>query len=248
MFAFIFSGAVCSLIDKIFWDGSLDYISLTGLFTFDLKDLYIDTFIGIMVLSVLLKNKDLKQLENKNVLKDFDQADGLKYVCLRYFNACGADPSGVIGEDHHPETHLIPIIMQVITGLRDKMVVYGDDYPTADGTCVRDYIHVNDLALAHKLALDYLLDKDSSGIFNLGNGSGFSVKEIIEAVKKVTGEEVPYSIGDRRAGDPATLVAASQLACSTLGWQPQYNTIDDIIKTAWKWHENNPKGYKSKNI
>lgn len=184
----------------------------------------------------------------ENILKDFDQAYGLKYVCLRYFNACGADPSGAIGEDHDPETHLIPIIMQVISGLRDKLVIYGEDYPTADGTCVRDYVHVHDLAVAHKLALDYLLAKESSGIFNLGNGNGFSVKQIIEAVRKVTGIEFPYTVGARRAGDPATLVASSNLARSVLSWQPRYNVIEDIIQTAWKWHESNPQGYKSKNI
>ena len=171
------------------------------------------------------------------------KAHGIKYVSLRYFNACGAHPSGRIGEDHHPETHLIPIVLQAACGERDHIAVYGTDYPTPDGTCVRDYIHVCDLASAHIAAVRYLMNGGESDVFNLGNGVGFSVKEVIAAAEKVVGEKIPTVYEGRRAGDPAQLVASSQKARKVLGWKPKYTKIEDIISTAWKWHSENPKGY-----
>ncbi len=150
------------------------------------------------------------------------RAHGLRYVALRYFNACGAHPSGAIGEAHDPETHLIPLILQVPNGEREKISVFGDDYPTRDGTCVRDYIHVTDLAQAHILALDYLLAGGENNVFNLGNGVGFTVKEVIDVTRKVTGHPIPAEICPRRAGDPAQLVASSEKAKTVLGWKPQY--------------------------
>ena len=170
-------------------------------------------------------------------------AHGLRYVALRYFNACGAHPSGDIGEAHNPETHLIPLILQVPNGKREKVSVYGDDYPTRDGTCVRDYIHVCDLADAHILALDYLLKGGQSDVFNLGNGVGFTVKEVVEVARKVTGHPIPTEISPRRAGDPAQLVASSQKARKILGWDPQYADLETIVSTAWNWHRNHPNGY-----
>ena len=172
-----------------------------------------------------------------------DQACGLKYVALRYFNACGAHPSGVIGEAHNPETHLIPLILQVPNGQREKISIYGEDYPTRDGTCVRDYIHVTDLAQAHILALDYLLQGGDSDVFNLGNGVGFTVKEIIEVARRVTGHPIPAETAPRRAGDPAELVASSDKAKRVLGWKPELDDIQTIVSTAWNWHKSHPLGY-----
>ena len=171
-------------------------------------------------------------------------AHGIKYVSLRYFNACGAHVNGNIGEAHNPESHLIPIILQVANGTRDHISVYGTDYDTFDGTCIRDYIHVTDLAQAHILACQYLLDGGKSDIFNLGNGVGFSVKEVIEKAKKVTGKEIKVVYEGRRAGDPAVLVASSDKAKKILGWKPAYNDLGTIIDTAWKWHSTHPNGYK----
>ena len=181
----------------------------------------------------------------ENILEDYDLAYGLKYVSLRYFNACGADDEGLIGEDHRPETHLIPLVLQTALGLRTKISIYGDDYPTKDGTCIRDYIHVNDLARAHVLALNYLRSNNKSDVFNLGNGNGFSVKEIIRAAEKVVASSIPHDIGPRRSGDPAVLVADAQKAKKKLGWKPEYTDLERIIKTAWQWHSENPSGYIS---
>ena len=172
------------------------------------------------------------------------KAHGLKYVALRYFNACGAHPSGVIGEAHDPETHLIPLILQVPAGWRQALTIFGDDYPTPDGTCVRDYIHVTDLAQAHILALDYLAGGGESSVFNLGNGVGFSNREVVEVARKVTGHPIPVEMGPRRAGDPARLVASSQKARTVLGWDPRYADLETIISTAWEWHRTHPNGYE----
>lgn len=174
-----------------------------------------------------------------------EQAHGMKYVSLRYFNACGAHISGKIGEAHNPESHLIPIILQTANGTREHISVFGTDYDTPDGTCIRDYIHVTDLAQAHILAVEYLISGGESDIFNLGNGVGFSVREVIETAKKVTGKEIKVVEENRRAGDPAVLIASSEKAKKVLGWNPQYNELSTIIETAWKWHSTHPNGYKS---
>lgn len=171
------------------------------------------------------------------------QAHGLRYVALRYFNACGAHPSGVIGEAHDPETHLLPLILQVPNGRREKISVFGDDYPTRDGTCVRDYIHVTDLAQAHILALEYLIDGGKSDVFNLGNGIGFTVKEVIDVARVVTGHPIPIELSPRRPGDPAQLVASSEKARNVLGWKPQFADIEKIVASAWEWHKTHPKGF-----
>ena len=171
-------------------------------------------------------------------------AYGLKYTALRYFNVAGAYPSGEIGEAHTCETHLIPLILQVALGQREKISIYGDDYPTPDGTCIRDYIHVMDLADAHYLALNRLRNGGDSQVFNLGNGEGFSVKEVIEVTRKVTGHPIPAEVSPRRAGDPARLVASSQKALDTLKWVPKYDKLEQIIETAWNWHKNHPNGYE----
>lgn len=171
-------------------------------------------------------------------------AHGLKYVALRYFNACGAHPSGAIGEAHDPESHLIPLILQVPSRKREFISVYGSDYPTRDGTCVRDYIHVTDLAHAHILALDYLLAGGGNDVFNLGNGVGFTVNEVIGAARAVTGHPIPSVLSPRRDGDPAQLVASSEKAKSLLGWNPRHESLEYIIATAWNWHKNHPNGFE----
>ncbi|MBR4193835.1 MAG: UDP-glucose 4-epimerase GalE [Oscillospiraceae bacterium] len=173
-----------------------------------------------------------------------DKAMGLKYVALRYFNACGAHPGGAIGEAHDPETHLIPIILQVPNGQREFIGIYGDDYQTKDGTCVRDYIHVCDLAQAHILALDYLLAGNESNTFNLGNGVGFTNREVVDYARRVTGHPIPEKILARRPGDPDMLVASSEKARTVLGWKPQYAELETILSTAWNWHKNHPQGYE----
>ncbi len=183
------------------------------------------------------------KLTVEKVLKWSDAAYGIKYVALRYFNAAGAHISGEIGEDHSPETHLIPIILQAALGQREKIAMFGDDYPTPDGTCVRDYIHVTDLADAHIKAIEKLFRDETSGIYNLGNGKGFSVKQVVEEARKVTGREIKAVIEDRRAGDPSTLIAASEKAMKELGWKPRFNTLTQIIASAWKWHQSHPNGY-----
>lgn len=171
------------------------------------------------------------------------RATGLRYVALRYFNACGAHLSGKIGEAHDPETHLIPLILQVPNGKRESIAVFGDDYPTKDGTCVRDYIHVSDLAQAHILALDYLLKGGENNVFNLGNGVGFTVKEVIDVARHVTGHPIPARMCPRRSGDPAQLVASSEKARTVLGWKPKYDDLETIVRTAWDWHKGHPNGF-----
>ena len=179
----------------------------------------------------------------ERMMKWVDMAHGIRYVSLRYFNAAGALDDGSIGEDHHPETHLIPLILQVPLGKREHITIFGDDYDTPDGTCLRDYIHVIDLADAHVLALDYLRNGGESNIFNLGNGKGFSVKEMIVAAKQATGKEIKVEMGKRRAGDPAQLIASSEKARKILGWTPRYTDVADVIGTAWNWHRKHPEGY-----
>ena len=172
------------------------------------------------------------------------KAHGLHYVSLRYFNACGAHKSGAIGEAHNPESHLIPLVLQVPNGKREFVSIYGNDYDTPDGTCIRDYIHVTDLAKAHILAVEYLMNGGESDIFNLGNGVGYSVKEVIETARKVTGHPIPAKEEARRAGDPARLVASGKKAKEILGWEPEIKDLADIINSAWKWHSKHPNGYK----
>lgn len=184
------------------------------------------------------------KLTVEKILKWCDNAYGIKYTALRYFNAAGAHINGKIGEDHRPETHLIPLVIQAALKQRDKIMIFGDDYNTEDGTCVRDYIHVTDLANAHLLALDRLQNGGDSKIYNLGNGKGFSVREVIDIARRVTGREIKEEITKRRAGDPAVLVASSQKAIKELGWKPKYNSLETIIETAWKWHMNHPNGYE----
>ena len=181
----------------------------------------------------------------EKMIKWVSCANGIKFVSLRYFNAAGAVESGEIGEDHNPETHLIPLILKVPLGKREQITIFGVDYPTPDGTCLRDYIHVLDLADAHILALKYLRAGGESNIFNLGNGRGFSVKEIIVAAEKVTGQKIKTEIGARRAGDPAQLIASSEKAKKILKWTPKFTNVEKIIETAWTWHKKNPDGYKN---
>ncbi len=171
----------------------------------------------------------------EQMLEDYDHAYGLKSVCLRYFNAAGADPDAELGECHYPETHLIPLLLQVASNRRPHIAVHGADYPTPDGTCIRDYIHVEDLCEAHLLALRSLLAGNGSACFNLGNGNGASVHEVIEAVRRVTGHPVPVVVGERRAGDPPALVADSRSARQVLGWSPRHAALDTIIEHAWAW-------------
>lgn len=171
------------------------------------------------------------------------KAHGLNYVSLRYFNACGADATGQIGEAHNPESHLIPLVLQVPNGKRESVSIYGTDYDTPDGTCIRDYIHVTDLAQAHILAVEYLARGGESDIFNLGNGVGYSVREVIETARSVTGHPIPAIEVPRRAGDPARLVASGEKAKKVLGWEPEIKQLDDIIASAWKWHSTHPNGY-----
>ncbi|MBL8837925.1 MAG: UDP-glucose 4-epimerase GalE [Alphaproteobacteria bacterium] len=170
-----------------------------------------------------------------------DRVYGLRFACLRYFNAAGAHPDGTLGEDHDPETHLIPIVLDAALGKRSHVEIFGDDYATPDGTCVRDYVHVCDLADAHVKALDLLATR--SGHFNLGNGQGYSVKQVIEAARRVTGRDIAVKVGPRRPGDPATLVAASARAMSELGWTPRFPDLDAIVRTAWEWKRRHPDGY-----
>jgi UDP-glucose 4-epimerase len=177
----------------------------------------------------------------ERILSDFDVAYGFKSVRFRYFNAAGADPSGSLGEDHNPETHLIPLVLMTALGKREFISIFGTDYPTPDGTCIRDYIHVSDLADAHILGLEYLLKGGDSEVFNLGNGSGFSVREVIAAAQEVTGKVISVQECDRRAGDPPSLIGTSEKARKTLGWQPKYPDIKDIVAHAWQWHQRRHK-------
>ena len=173
----------------------------------------------------------------ERIITDYSAAYDLDAVIFRYFNAAGAHPEGCLGEDHSPETHLIPLVLQTALGTRERISVFGTDYDTPDGTCVRDYIHVMDLAQAHILGLERLLNGDEGGIYNLSNGSGFSVKEVIDIARQVTGREIPMAICDRRAGDPPALAGCSQKARSVLNWQPQYPDLETIITHAWQWHQ-----------
>lgn len=183
------------------------------------------------------------KLAMEQMFKWTSLAHGISYTSLRYFNACGAHPSGNIGEDHNPETHLIPIILQAANGTRPEIRVFGTDYDTKDGTCVRDYVHVCDLAQAHVKAVRYLLDGGKSDIFNLGNGVGFTVNEVIAAAEEVVGNKIPTNLSERRAGDPATLVASSDKAKTILVWEPHYANLYTILETAWKWHRAHPNGF-----
>lgn len=183
------------------------------------------------------------KLAMEKMFKWTAEAHGLRYVSLRYFNACGADESSIINEAHNPESHLIPLILQVPNGKRETISIYGTDYDTPDGTCIRDYIHVTDLAQAHILAVQYLNNGGKSDIFNLGNGVGYSVREVIETARKVTGHPIPATETSRRAGDPARLVASSEKAKSVLGWKPVHDSLEEIIASAWNWHKNHPNGY-----
>lgn len=185
------------------------------------------------------------KLAMEKMMKWTEIAHGIKYVSLRYFNVAGARTTGEIGEDHNPETHLIPVVLQAALGTREFITIFGEDYDTPDGTCIRDYIHVEDLIDAHILALQYLQNGGESNIFNLGSNSGFSVKEIVETAKEVTQREIPVRIGERRAGDPSTLIASSAKAKEVLAWEPKRTSIQDIIKDAWNWHVNHPNGYES---
>lgn len=183
------------------------------------------------------------KLMMEKIMRWCDQAYGIKFVALRYFNVAGAKPDGSIGEDHGPETHLLPIVLQVAQGKRDKLMIFGDDYNTPDGTNVRDYVHPFDLADAHILAVDYLRAGNESNAFNLGSSTGFSNLQILEAARKVTGKKIPAEMAPRRPGDPDTLIAASDKARTVLGWKPQFDNIDKIIETAWAWHSTHPNGY-----
>lgn len=179
----------------------------------------------------------------EKALEDYANAYNIGYAALRYFNAAGASPEGDIGEDHDPESHLIPIVLQVALGQREHITIFGEDWPTPDKTCVRDYIHVDDLGRAHLLALERI--EPGKGIkVNLGTGRGFSVKEIIDTCRKITGHEIPAIIGERRAGDPPELVANAAMAKKVLGWEPQYPDPHQVIETAWKWHQSHPSGYE----
>ncbi|MYZ69698.1 UDP-glucose 4-epimerase GalE [Lactobacillus salivarius] len=186
------------------------------------------------------------KLMMEKIMRWADKAYGIKFVPLRYFNVAGAKPDGSIGEDHMPETHLLPIVLQVAMGKRDKLQIFGDDYNTPDGTNIRDYVHPLDLADAHILAVDYLKAGNPSTAFNLGSSTGFSNREILEAARKVANKEIPAEIAPRRGGDPDVLVASSTKAREVLGWKPQFDDISKIIETAWKWHTLHPEGYQDK--
>ncbi|MBB3906561.1 UDP-glucose 4-epimerase GalE [Anoxybacteroides rupiense] len=183
------------------------------------------------------------KLAMEQMMKWADKAYGIRYISLRYFNVAGAY-GAYLGEDHHPETHLIPLILKVALGQRSEIQIFGEDYDTHDGTCIRDYIHVLDLVDAHLLAVEKLRNGGTSDVFNLGNGSGFSVKEVIEAARRVTGRDIPALVAPRRAGDPARLVASAEKAKRELGWKPTYTNIDDIVASAWEWHHAKPNGYR----
>src|SRR5699024_499343 len=184
------------------------------------------------------------KLAMEKMIRWVEGPNGIKHVALRYFNVAGAATSGEIGEDHDPETHLVPIILQTALGQREHITIFGDDYDTPDGTCIRDYVHVEDLIAAHILALDHLRAGKASDVFNLGSSHGFSVKEMIDAAREVTGHPIPTEIGERRAGDPSTLIASSDKAKNVLGWEPKRPEITEIIADAWNWHKHHPNGYK----
>ncbi|MCH8923033.1 MAG: UDP-glucose 4-epimerase GalE, partial [Planctomycetes bacterium] len=178
----------------------------------------------------------------EHALADYAQAYGFAYAALRYFNAAGAAADGSIGEDHDPESHLIPIVLEVALGQRESIYIFGDDYPTPDGTCIRDYVHVDDLGQAHILALGRLTPGEGFGL-NLGTGRGYSVREVIDACRRVSGCDIPEVIGERRPGDPPELIACADRARRVLDWQPRYTDIESIVETAWRWHRTHPDGY-----
>jgi len=183
------------------------------------------------------------KLMMENILDDLNVAHGMKSVCLRYFNAAGADPEGELGEDHDPEPHLLPLVLQTALGQQQKLTVFGNDYPTEDGTCIRDYIHITDLAQAHYLALLHLLAGGDSKKYNLGNGSGYSILDVITTASRITNKEIKYVFADRRPGDPAVLIGSADKAIRELGWKPEFNTLETILETAWSWHSRFPNGY-----
>jgi UDP-glucose 4-epimerase len=183
------------------------------------------------------------KLAMEKMIRWFDVAHGIKFVSLRYFNAAGAHESGKIGEDHNPESHLVPLVLQVALGQREYISVFGEDYPTEDGTCIRDYIHVSDLADAHLLALERLRQGGESAVYNLGSGRGYSIKQVIEVSRQVTGHAIPAKIEARRSGDPAVLVASSDRARNELGWNPRRVQLEEIISSSWNWHRQHPGGY-----
>jgi UDP-glucose-4-epimerase GalE len=184
------------------------------------------------------------KLAVERALPHFARAAGLGWIVLRYFNAAGADPDGLLGEDHRPEEHLLPRAIAAALG-GPPLVIFGDDYPTPDGTCVRDYVHVTDLADAHMLALVHLERGGASGAYNLGNGQGISVRQLLDTIARVTGRAVPVTIGPRRDGDPSALVASSVRAMRELGWTPKLGHVDAIVETAWRWHRSHPRGYQT---
>jgi UDP-glucose 4-epimerase len=177
------------------------------------------------------------KLMMEQIFADYGQAYDLRFICLRYFNAAGADPEGELGEDHDPEPHLIPLVLEVAAGRRPSVSIFGTDYPTRDGTCVRDYIHVTDLAQAHAQALRHLVAGGPSTNLNLGNGAGYSVREVIDAAEKVTGKKITVEYGPRRPGDPPELVGSAEKARALLGWKPEYASLESILGTAWTWHQ-----------
>ncbi len=181
----------------------------------------------------------------EKILESCKVAHGLQYISLRYFNAAGADPDGLIGEDHHPETHLIPTVLKALLRKGHKVSIFGTDYDTPDGTCIRDYIHIVDIADAHILALEALHAGEGCDIFNLGNGNGFSVQQIIQATSQVTGRTIPVRESQRRPGDPPVLIASPEKIRRRLGWNPQYGKLEEIIETAWRWHRTHPRGFRS---
>ncbi len=188
------------------------------------------------------------KLMMENILDDLDTAHDMKSVCLRYFNAAGADPEGELGEDHDPETHLLPLVLQTALGRQQELTIFGNDYATQDGTCVRDYIHITDLAQAHYLALLHLLADGDSKKYNLGNGSGYSILDVITTARKITGKDIQYVFAHRRPGDPAVLVGSAEKAIRELGWKPEFNTLETILETAWNWHSRFPDGYETREI
>jgi len=186
----------------------------------------------------------LSKLFMEQIIDTYEKAYGIKHIYLRYFNAAGADPETRIGEDHYPETHIIPLLLQVALGIKKQFTIFGTDYDTKDGTCIRDYIHVMDLASAHIKAMDHLDKEKHSDVFNLGSSVGYSVQEIIEKVERITGKKIPTELSTRRDGDPSVLISSSEKAKNILGWQPQYN-MDEIIESAWNWHKKYPKGFEN---
>lgn len=184
------------------------------------------------------------KLAFEKILSRFDQTKKIKFISLRYFNAAGADLEGLSGENHDPETHLIPCILKTALGQFKKIQIFGDDYPTPDGTCIRDYVHIKDISTAHILALNSLLKKNNSDFYNIGSGKGYSVKEIINETEKITGQKISVHISPRRTGDPAILITDNKKIKKNLGWKPQYSSLETIISSAWKWHKNHPNGYE----